>query len=174
MPTILLTSFQTWQSHQISNSSDDLLEVLNQRKLLDDQVHLLRNIIVDFELAPASAIATFNQLQPEVIICCGMAENRRMLSVESNGKFQTETLSTQLDLRKLSEGTTTTQISHDAGNFVCNHLYYSILKYIRENTFKTHCLFIHVPILTEENLDLIIHDFLIIMRNISEARLLVE
>jgi pyroglutamyl-peptidase len=172
MQKILLTSFQTWQSHQSSNSSDDLLELFIQRNVLSEHVHFLRHLPVDFELAPEAAIAFIETLKPDLIICCGMAENRQRLSVESNGKCQEKILLTRLDLEQILDKTCGTDISYDAGNFVCNHLYYSVLKYIRESLYGSRCLFVHVPILTEENSDLILQDFLIILQNLSKDRVL--
>lgn len=36
-------------------------------------------------------------------------------------------------------------ISSDAGNYLCNNLYYHGLKYIYENSLETNMLFIHIP-----------------------------
>ena len=77
----LLTSFATWMPHQRSNSSDDLLgriEETGRRSF-----HFLRRLPVDFQLAPKLVIAKLDELQPDVLICCGMAEERDKLSLES-------------------------------------------------------------------------------------------
>ena len=36
-------------------------------------------------------------------------------------------------------------ISKDAGNYLCNNLYYNILKYISDNDINTKMIFIHIP-----------------------------
>ena len=36
-------------------------------------------------------------------------------------------------------------VSSDAGNYLCNHIYYHGLKYIKENNLKTKMIFIHIP-----------------------------
>ena len=36
-------------------------------------------------------------------------------------------------------------ISNNAGNYLCNNLYYYGLRYIKENKLKTKMLFIHIP-----------------------------
>ena len=36
-------------------------------------------------------------------------------------------------------------ISNDAGNYLCNNIYYNGLKYIKDNSLKTKMLFIHIP-----------------------------
>ena len=171
---ILLTSFDTWEAHQQSNSSDDLLDALIERKVLTNDCYFLRKILVDFHVAPQAVIEQITGLQPDLVFCCGMAESRPFLSVESTGACLDEALVTQLDLEMVLEGATcpphtcqaaATRISHDAGNFVCNHLYYSVLKHAQEQNLNYRCLFIHVPVLTEGNLEAVIHDFLAIVQN---------
>lgn len=164
---ILLTSFSTWLEHQKSNSSDDLLQAISEQ--VTHNCHYLRSIPVDFELAPKMAIAEIQAIQPDAIICCGMAESRQKLSIESNGKFQSEILRSRLNLESLLEGTIATEISHDAGNFVCNYLYYSILKYLEIHQLKQLCIFIHVPVLTSANLDVIATDFFRILDQIAHC-----
>lgn len=39
----------------------------------------------------------------------------------------------------------TIEISDNAGNYLCNNLYFEGLKYIEENHLKTKMIFIHVP-----------------------------
>ena len=36
-------------------------------------------------------------------------------------------------------------ISNDAGNYLCNNIYYNGLKYIKEYNLKTKMIFIHIP-----------------------------
>lgn len=163
---VLLTSFDVWLAHHQANASDQLLERLIQGNLCPENYHLLRKIEVDFQQAPQRVIEAIRQLQPDLIICCGMAETRNKLSLESNGTCQGKILRTPLDLPKLLQGTIATEISHDAGAFVCNHLYYSVLNYIHENTLESRCLFVHVPLLHEENLDIIVQDFLVVIQNL--------
>ncbi len=162
---LLLTSFDTWQPHQVSNSSDDLLNEVFQRNLIAHPCHFLRKIRVDFQTASKDVIFTIDRLQPDVIICCGMAESRHALTVESNGKSQGKVLQTSIDLAALIEGTIATQISHDAGNFVCNHLYYSVLSHLQRT--QSRALFVHVPLLSEQNLNSVMRDFLTIVHNLS-------
>lgn len=168
MTRILFTSFETWMPHQQSNASDDLLSAVLERDRFPKQ-HYLRKIPVDFELAPRIAIAKIAELQPDITICCGMAEMRQRLSIESNGKFQREVLRSRFNLEKLIDGTIATEISHDAGDFVCNHLYYSVLKYFDIHQRDQHCLFVHVPILTAQNLSGVVDDFSIIVDRTVQA-----
>jgi len=155
--TLLLTSFTTWEPHQRSNASDDLLLELLKTEPTLPSLHLLRQLPVDFDLAPERAIAHVNQLQPDIVVCCGMAESRFSLNVESRAVTPNEVLYTTANLERLVLGLAVTEISHDTGQFVCNWLYYTMLKHL-QNT-ETICLFVHVPILTAENSEAIVTDF---------------
>jgi pyroglutamyl-peptidase len=168
-PQILLTSFDTWMPHQKSNSSDDLLAQISLDKSLPYSLKFLRKLPVDFELALNLAIAKFNQFQPDIIICCGMAESREKLTLESCACCDRDILKTAFNLEPLIADLAATEISHDAGKFVCEALYYGMLKYIYEAQSATQCIFVHVPILTAQNAGKIVADFLLIMRRLALA-----
>ncbi|MCY7385219.1 MAG: peptidase C15 [Microcoleus sp. CAN_BIN18] len=166
---ILLTSFNTWLPHQKSNSSDDLLAKISQIIYLPDSLSFLRKLPVDAQEAPNLAIAQINQIQPDTIICCGMAESRQKLTVESCACCETDMLKTAVNLEPLIADLATTEISHEAGKYVCEALYYAVLKHICDAQLATKCIFVHVPILTDENLDKIVTDFVLIMRRLTLA-----
>src|SRR6476661_6354881 len=138
---ILLTSFDTWLPHQKSNSSDDLL----------------------------AKISKINQLQPDTIICCGMAESRQKLTVESCACCDSDIRKTAVNLEPLVADLAATEISHEAGKFVCEALYYAVLKHICDSQIAAKCIFVHVPILTPDNADKIVADFLLVMRRLTLA-----
>lgn len=51
-------------------------------------------------------------------------------------------------------------ISEDAGNFLCNNLYYHGLKYIKENNINCKMIFIHIPKIENiSNIDLLANIF---------------
>lgn len=163
---MLITTFTTWKPEQPSNASDDLIEALIQRNLLGETVDLLRQIPVDFELAPAAVLTKIADLQSEWVVCCGMAEQRSRLTVESNGKLNDHQIYTPVDVYELVQDLAITDVSHDAGQFVCNHLYYSVLNYVRHKQLNTHCVFVHVPILHSENLSAVLQDFTVILNRL--------
>ncbi len=167
---ILLTSFNTWLPHQKSNSSDDLLAKISQIKSLADSLTFLRKLPVDAQKAANLAIAQINQLQPDTIICCGMAESRSKLTIESCACCDTDMLKTAVNLEPLIADLATTEISHEAGKYVCEALYYAVLKHICDAQLTTKCIFVHVPILTSENTDKIVTDFVLIMRRLTTRR----
>lgn len=168
MPKILLTSFTTWLPHQKTNSSDDLLEEISQLYSKSLSFNFIRLLPVDIELASSRVISKINQLGPDIIIiCCGMAERRDSLSIESNATKGDTILKTTVDLEKLVDGLDRVTISHDAGKFVCEGLYYTALSYIFEQKLNSSCIFVHVPILNENNLVPMVEDFMLILQKIS-------
>ncbi|HIK15709.1 MAG TPA: peptidase C15 [Leptolyngbyaceae cyanobacterium M33_DOE_097] len=158
-PSLLLTSFDIWEPHHITNSSDDLLDELTYRKLLPANTHLLRKMPVHFQIAPQLVIRAIEHAKPDLIVCCGMAEKRHWLSLEANGKYMGEVVHTTINLEHLKTQLKFTEISHDAGLFVCNHLYYTVLKYLQKSAFDCPCLFVHVPALNAVNTEMLVSDF---------------
>lgn len=163
---ILLTSFDTWLPHQISNSSDDLLNEIFKSNTIQ-HLTFLRLLPVDIELAALCVINKINEFQPDVVICCGMAESRALLTIESIATCGEMVLKTPVDLSQLVTGSIAIEISEDAGKFVCEGLYYSVLQYIIEHKLNISCIFVHVPILTEENLAVVLNDFQLLINKLA-------
>lgn len=167
--TVLLTSFAIWKPHHTTNASDDLIHELTERKLLDQHIHVLRQLPVDFKLAPEKVIAEIERLQPNLVICCGMAERRSRLSVESNGKRDEDVIYTSINVREIVRGLSITRVSHHAGRFVCNHLYYSLLNYFEIKQLNSSCLFVHVPPLNSDNTEAIVNDFVVLLNRLTQS-----
>ena len=168
MKKLLLTSFQTWLDRQTYNSSDRLLAMAEQWQFDAVELAFLRQLPVDTKLASQRAIAAIETFQPQGIICCGMAESRQNLTIESNATYQNDCIYTQVDLEALIKYLSNTTISHDAGKFVCEGLYYQILNFLRFSLLKIPCIFVHVPLLTERNLPAIERDFKYILDSVSK------
>jgi pyroglutamyl-peptidase len=164
---ILLTSFDVWKTHHKSNSSDDLVSHVSQITSLPYSFKFVRKLPVDYEKAPLLVINHIKEFPPDITICCGMAENRHKLTVESNAIAGNSRLTTQINLTRLVKDLQYTEISHNAGKFVCEALYYSVLKHLDDSHPKSQCLFVHVPLLSETNKDVIISDFLSILHRVS-------
>ena len=85
---ILLTSFEVWLSDQLSNSSDDLLLEVIKLDSLPHDLKFLRRLPVDIHLASSQVIQKISELQPDYIICYGMAASRTKLSLEAVASFE--------------------------------------------------------------------------------------
>ncbi len=166
---ILLTSFDIWMSHHQSNSSDDLLEKVSQVRGIPHDLHFLRKLPVDFQEAPKQAIAKINELQPDLVVCCGMAECRQKLTVEKQARSGNEAIVTPLNLPPLIQDLKLTEISEDAGQFVCEALYYAVLNHLNHHPQKIGALFVHVPLLTPTNFQPIFEDFLDLLHRLTQS-----
>ncbi|WP_264319507.1 pyroglutamyl-peptidase I family protein [Zarconia navalis] len=122
---------------------------------------------MDNQLASDRVLAKIDRLQPTGIICCGMAEKRSQMTVESQATRGEKILPTTVDLDRLMTQLAVTAISHDAGDFVCNHLYYTVLQYLRDRQWPLPCLFVHIPLLNEQNLAPILVDFMTICQELE-------
>lgn len=164
---ILLTSFDTWLTEQQTNSSDDLLLEVAKLDSLPHDLTFLRRLPVDVGLASECVIAKIQELQPHYIICCGMAAKRTQLSVEVAASCGDQILYTGVDVENLVSGAMGIDISHDCGKFVCEGLYYSVLDYLRQGELAIPCIFVHVPVLHQENLVAMLADFLLIIHKLA-------
>lgn len=60
----------------------------------------------------------------------------------------------------LTESGFSIKISNNAGNYLCNHIYFNGLKYIQDNNLNTKMIFIHIPSVNKiENIDDLAHVF---------------
>ena len=161
---LLLTSFTTWENHHRSNASDDLLVTVSDRDPIPGELHYCRQLPVDFDAAPIQVINAIEQLKPDGVVLCGMAERRTHLTVESNGCSHhnpDQVLYTSVPLADLIANCSQTDICHDAGNFVCSHTYYEVLHYLGQTI---HCIFVHVPPLTPTRHAGIVEDFIQVLQ----------
>jgi len=162
-PRILITSFATWRPQQLANSSDQLVAELAQIPDLANSVMLFRQLPVNLPIARSLIIAKLQQLRPQLLLCCGMAESRQQLTLEAEAVWGDSVLKTQLDVEKIAASLNYTSVSRDAGRFVCNGLYHAMLNYVSSypdaHTPDCHVLFLHVPPLTPQNRPALVKDF---------------
>jgi pyroglutamyl-peptidase len=164
---LLLTTFAPWRAHQATNASEDLIAGLQRQQQLPFGTVVLNQLPVSFELAHCHVIAKMVELQPRVVVCCGMAEGRTYLNLELNGKKGDRILRTGLNLQRLMANTRLTEISYCAGDYVCNHLYHHVLDAIHRHRCETQALFVHIPPLTPVTEPFLIEDFALILQRLA-------
>ncbi|WP_345986633.1 hypothetical protein WCX49_05785 [Sulfurimonas sp. HSL-1656] len=162
---ILLTTFAPWLPHHTSNASDDLLQHFIDAR--GDACDYLRHLPVDPVAAPRMVLDAFERLRPKVLVCCGMAETRSRLELETQAVLDGSVLHSDLNLPRLADGLTLTAVSDDAGDFVCNALYYRCLEHVQATAGEHHCLFVHVPVLTAENTAALTQSFAAIINRLT-------
>ena len=99
------------------------------------------------------------------IISFGQAPlDKDIIKIEVIGKKEKDLYKTDFNYSKIKEDIEKTgfkvYISEDAGNFLCNNLYYNGLKYIKENNINCKMIFIHIPKIENiSNIDLLANIF---------------
>lgn len=86
----------------------------------------------------------------ELIISFGQAPlDTDTIKIEVIGKKDKDLYKTDFNYSKIKEDIEKigfkVKISEDAGNFLCNNLYFNGLKYIKENNINCKMIFIHIP-----------------------------
>ena len=67
------------------------------------------------------------------------------IETTANGEEKLKTNYDYNDLVSRLENNYKVIISNNAGNYLCNNIYYHGLKYIKDNNLKTKMIFIHIP-----------------------------
>ena len=109
----------------------------------------------------------YKQIDPDIVILTGFAQNREKLTVERIGinwmdaripdnegqrpiamkiiPEGADGLFTTLDLRRLQALCPELGISTSAGEYVCNDLLYEVLNFVREKKHRAEVTFFHLP-----------------------------
>ena len=173
MKTILITAFEPFGGEAI-NPTEKVLGMLSDE--ISGQCIQKLVLPVEFGRAADIAIAQYDELKPDAVIMLGQAGGRSAITPETTAKnlmnstapdnaghianherisnSGPETLSSTLPIDIIINEVNTQgircEISHDAGTFVCNSLFYSML---RHNGGEVPTGFIHVPFVKEQEHD---------------------
>lgn len=124
-----------------TNSSKCLLDLINSKNKL-----YLTN---SFLTSTKELEEHLKNTSYDLIISFGQAPiNKDTIKLETIATNETERLKTNYDYKELIkklESLYQVEISNNAGNYLCNNIYYYGLKYIKEKKLKTNMLFIHIP-----------------------------
>lgn len=132
---------------------------------------------VEYDKAGDMLLAALARERPDIVVCLGQAGGRRGLSIElaalnrdhahapdnagvtrqfapiargENAYFSS--VDAPGIIKAIAEQGVEARISYFAGTYVCNHVYYLLLKYIADNR-DIAGLFIHVPYSDTQNAD---------------------
>ena len=89
-----------------------------------------------------------NYMQARIPDNAGEQPNGAIVEGGEDGLFST--LPVEKIVEELKNANIPAELSFSAGSFVCNHVLYSTLHYIRKQGIKTRAGFIHVPFLPEQ------------------------
>ena len=126
-----------------SNSSKVLLDNINTKE--NNKLYLKNS----FKTSVEQLKNKIKNNEYDLIISFGQAPlNRNTIKIETRGNnnvyYETNYDYSKLK-EKLEEKTFNVVISKDAGNYLCNNIYYNGLKYINEQKLKCRMIFMHIP-----------------------------
>ena len=122
----------------------------NSSKLLLDRISNNEKLYLknSFNSSVKDLINEIKNNDYDLIIAIGQAPiDKDTIKIETKANLE-DYYETNYDYHKLEEDIKKYYkviISNDAGNYLCNNLYYYGLKYIYENKLKTKMIFIHIP-----------------------------
>lgn len=168
--SLLITSFDTWLPHQKSNASDDLLLTLEAQGALPLGSRVLHRLPVCVDRAFAQICAAIATEPTDIIVCCGMAEQRSRLNFELRATDSLREHWTSFSWAgwySLRNRWQQAEISYDAGRFVCNGLYARVLSqgHVLGNP---QSLFVHVPPLRPHNQAGVVSDFRLMLSYLTQ------
>lgn len=173
---ILLTAFTPFDGESINPA-------LETMKLLPDKIGNLEVLKLEvptvFGKSAKLAIEKIEREKPDFVLSIGQAGGRAEITPEriainiddaripdnegnqpvdrpivldgENAYFSTLPVKAMVEVIK-KEGVPAS-VSNSAGTYVCNHLLYSVLHYIKKNALPIKAGFIHVPYIPEQALD---------------------
>lgn len=125
-----------------NNSSKILLDNINS----DNKLYL-RN---SFKTSVEQLIKKIKNNDFDLIISLGQAPLKKdtiKLEIIGKNKIEYKTKYDYTFLKKKLDKEFETVISSNAGNYLCNNIYFHGLKYISENDLKAKMIFIHIPLI---------------------------
>lgn len=123
-----------------NNSSKILLDMINNKNKL-----YLKN---SFTTSVKQLQKEIKDNQYDLIISFGQAPlEEDTIKIETIGRniVEYKTKYDFISLKNKFDNNFKTIISNDAGNYLCNNIYFYGLKYIEDNKLKANMIFIHIP-----------------------------
>lgn len=173
---MIVTGFTPFDNETINPSYEAIKLLPNQ---IDDFLIITMELPTVFGVSTQLLINKIEEINPDYILMFGQAGGRKSISIEriainiddtnipdNQGNQPTDVpiifdgeiaYFSTLPIKKLQKSLfdhgVTSSISNSAGTFVCNHLMYQILHYLKNNTKNSLAGFIHVPYIHEQTKD---------------------
>ena len=122
----------------------------NSSKILLDKIDNVEKLYLknSFNTSVKELINKIKNNDYDLVISLGQSPIKQDLikiETKANKEDSCETNYDNYDLENIIKKHYEVTISNDAGNYLCNNLYYHGLKYIYENKLETKMIFIHIP-----------------------------
>ena len=173
MRTVLLTGFEPFDQDTLNPSWEAVR--LQDETLINDDVRIVaRQLPCVFSQAPAHLHALIERFTPQMVIAVGLGPGRSDIALERvainliDARIPDNQGEQPIDVPVAAEGPTAyfstlpikamvaalraagipATVSHTAGTFVCNQVFYSLQHTLAGSTVRSG--FMHVPLLTEQ------------------------
>ncbi|GLX91069.1 hypothetical protein TU86_14805 [Pseudomonas weihenstephanensis] len=173
MRTVLLTGFEPFDQDTL-NPSWEAVRLLDETLINDDVRIIARQLPCVFSQAPAHLHALIERFTPQMVIAVGLGPGRSDIALERvainliDARIPDNLGEQPVDIPVAAEGPTAyfstlpikamvaalraagipATVSHTAGTFVCNQVFYSLQHSLAGSTVRSG--FMHVPLLTEQ------------------------
>jgi pyroglutamyl-peptidase len=172
---LLLTAFEPFDATG-ANASLRVLQTIRKRRI---QLVTLSTAVlpVDARKAPPQLIRNIDKSKPDTVICLGQASRRAAISIErvalnlldfekpdNAGRKLIDrpiapdgpaayfaTLPVRRLQRVLTRAGIPAELSRDAGGYLCNQVFYTLLHHLAQRRPETIAGFIHLPMLPEQS-----------------------
>jgi pyroglutamyl-peptidase len=174
---VLISGFEPFGKMKI-NPTEELLKEAEKFEIEDVKISTIL-LPVNYDECAEELIKKMDDIQPDVVISCGLAAGRTAITPEriginvkdtgsgdpypdNKGNMPIDelidddgadglfaTLPNRLIEKMLKELDIPSAVSNSAGTFICNNTLYAVLNHIRKNNLDIKAGFIHFPASTE-------------------------
>ncbi len=174
---VLLTGFEPFGGESI-NPSGEAVKRLNGEEI-EGTVIISAIVSTVYGKAITELVKRIEEYQPDVVICVGQAGGRLHVTPEriainlDDARIPDNDGNQPIDhpvredgpaaywtglpvkriVEKMKESGIPASVSHTAGTFVCNHIFYGLMDYIEKTSSEIRGGFIHIPYIPEQTLD---------------------
>jgi pyroglutamyl-peptidase len=172
--TVLLTGFEPFDGEPV-NPAIEAVKKLHGQVVAGCRVES-RQIVTVFGKAIDNLKIAIEETSPDLVICVGQAGGRSAVTVErvavnvndaripdNEGNQPIDdpivadgpvaywsTLPIKAIVKELTENGVPASVSHTAGTFVCNHIFYGLMHHLANSNPGVRGGFIHIPFLPEQ------------------------
>jgi pyroglutamyl-peptidase len=171
--TLLVTAFEPFGGETVNASWEAAKRIDGWR--CGDAIAVACALPCVYDACVAKFIEAFELLRPEAVLMTGQAARRGIVSVErvardgagasapdnsgvvrgeiaGDGPARLEATARPVDVARAIRGAgLNARVSTNAGDYVCNHLFYEALRYLREQAPGTPAIFVHLPATPEQS-----------------------
>ncbi|MEK4534538.1 pyroglutamyl-peptidase I [Peribacillus sp. FSL K6-1552] len=174
---VLLTGFEPFGGERVNPSWEAVKQLHGE--VIDDVTLVAEQIPTVFGKSVAVMEQLIQQHNPDIVICVGQAGGRLHITPErvainmddaripdNQGNQPIDepiadkgpvaywsTIPIKRIVENMKESNIPASVSHTAGTFVCNHIFYGLMDYITRTSSNIRGGFIHIPFIPEQTIN---------------------